>query len=188
MRKVAEPKFLTQDEIRRLFGAITNKRDRAMFLVAYRHGMRASEVGLLQVGDIDWRERRIYVRRLKGSLSGVHRLQVDELRLLKAHISPSASPTATVFDSNRRLPISRDQLHKLMRKYGEVAGIPPEKRHFHCLKHSIATHLLEAGMGIEFVQDWLGHACIRNTQIYAKITNPQRDKGADLAFQRLMKF
>jgi Phage integrase family len=47
-----------------------------------------------------------------------------------------------------------------MQTYGEVAGLPPEKRKFHCLKHSIATHLLDAGADLAFVKDWLGHANI----------------------------
>jgi integrase len=66
-------RFLTLDETIRLFRAIgTHRRDRALFLVAYRHGLRASEVGLLRVEDLDFKALRIMVHRLKGSHSGAH--------------------------------------------------------------------------------------------------------------------
>jgi site-specific recombinase XerD len=72
-----------------------------------------------------------------------------------------------VFASVRGTPISRRTLDWLMKRYGEKAELPPDKRHFHVLKHSIATHMLEAGADPRFVQDWLGHANIQNTVIYA---------------------
>ena len=56
--------FLTQDEVRRLFSVIKNKRDRAIFAVAYRHGLRASEVGLLHLTDVDLKQGRITIHRL----------------------------------------------------------------------------------------------------------------------------
>jgi site-specific recombinase XerD len=67
-------------------------------------------------------------------------------------------------------------LDELMKHYGERAGIPESKRHFHALKHSIATHLLDAGADLRFVQDWIGHASIRNTVIYAQLTSRRRDE------------
>ena len=62
--------FLTQEEVQRLFDAIKTKRDRAIFAVAYRHGLRASEVGMLQRTDVDKKAARITINRVKGSMSG----------------------------------------------------------------------------------------------------------------------
>ena len=59
-------KFLTLDEVRRLFAAIESKRDRAIFLIAYRHGLRASEVGMLRVADLEFKTLRLMTNRLKG--------------------------------------------------------------------------------------------------------------------------
>jgi type 1 fimbriae regulatory protein FimB len=158
-------RFLTLEELARLFAvARASPRDRALFLIAYRHGLRASEVGLLRTDDIDFRALRIMVHRLKGSHSGAHPMQPDEVKALRAHLRGQPSPPSPVlFPSNRGDPIARRTLDWLMKRYGEAASLPPAKRHFHCLKHSIATHLLEAGADLRFVQDWLGHANIQNT-------------------------
>jgi site-specific recombinase XerD len=61
-------------------------------------------------------------------------------------------------------------------------GIPESKRHFHVLKHSIATHLLDASADLRFVQDWIGHASIRNTVVYAQLTSRRRDEEARKVF------
>jgi len=61
-----------------------------------------------------------------------------------------------------------------MKFYGERAGLSPEKQHFHCMRHTCATRLLDQGVRVEEVQDILGHEDIRNTMIYAKITNVHR--------------
>jgi integrase len=78
--------FLTQDELRQLFKVIRSKRDRAIFLVAYRHGLRASEIGLLQRADMDVKQGRISIHRLKGSISGVYPIQPDVLKTIRSYI------------------------------------------------------------------------------------------------------
>ena len=168
--------FLTQAETRRLFHAIDSKRDTAMFLLAYRHGLRASEIGLLSTADLDLKQYRIHIHRLKNSLDGLHPLQPDEVKALKAYLKERDSPAPALFLSRNQTPISRRRLDELMKHYGQQAAIPESKRHFHALKHSIATHLLDAGADLRFVQDWIGHASIGNTVIYAQLTSRRRDE------------
>jgi len=178
-------KFLTTDETKRLFSAIKDRRDKAIFLIAYRHGLRASEVGLLQTGDLDFKKLRMMVHRLKGSLSGEHPLQADEARALKAWLKSRDTDSPILFPSRRGLPISRQMLDVLMKGYGEEATIPKDKRHFHVLKHSIATHLLDAGAELRFVQDWLGHSNIQNTVIYTALVSTSREAKARQYFLKL---
>ncbi len=112
------------------------KRNKAIFLVAYRHGLRASEVGLLRTSDLDFKKLRIMLHRLKGSYSGEHPLQQDEAKAIKAYLRERDHESPILFTSNRGDPISRRTLDWLMKTYGAEANIPPEKRHFHVLKHS----------------------------------------------------
>jgi len=137
--------FLTLDETKRLISAIKNKRDRAIFLIAYRHGLRASEIGLFRRTDFDSKQLQLIIHRKKGSRSGTHPLQPDESKAVKSYLRSRPDSSPVLFLSRRNLPIDRTMLHRLMRKYGELAKLPSEKQHFHVLKHTIATQMLEAG-------------------------------------------
>jgi site-specific recombinase XerD len=175
--------FLTQAEMHRLLDAIDSKRDYAIFLLAYRHGLRASEVGMLHTDDLNLKDYRLRINRLKKSLAGVHPLQPDEVKAIKSYLKERARSRApALFVSRNNTPISRRRLDELIKHYGERAGIPESKRHFHVLKHSIATHMLDAETDIRFVQDWIGHVSIGNTTIYAQLTSRRRDEGARKVF------
>ena len=177
MPNIKTIKYLTQDELKNLLKVIDYKRDKAIFLLAYRHGLRASEIGVLRVEDVDLNRGRIRINRLKHSQGGEYPMEPDEIRILKAWLKERRDSNY-LFPSRRGVPISRRTLDYMMKAYGEKAGIPEDKRHFHVLKHSIATHLLDAGADIRFVQDWIGHKNIQNTVVYAQITNRARDEQA----------
>jgi integrase len=109
--------FLTQAELRALFRVITRKRDRALFLIAYRHWLRASEVGLLRVDDLNFAQQRLTIHRVKRSLPGIYPLRADEVTAVKAYLRERKSPSPTLFLSQRGTPISRRQLDTLMKHY-----------------------------------------------------------------------
>ena len=129
-------RFLTLDGLGRLLAATRGSvHDRALFLLAYRHGLRASEVGLLRTEDLDLRALRLVVHRLKGSLSGTRPLQPDEAKALRAWLREREQPPSSIlFPSNRGDPIARRTPDWLMRTYGEQADLPPAERHFPALR------------------------------------------------------
>lgn len=174
-RRTGQVKYLTEPETEALFKAAgESPRDVCMLVLAYRRGLRASELGLLQVSDYLERDDRLVVKRLKGSAGGEYHLTKREVRTLKAWLRERGREPGPLFPSNRGTAISRKMLHVLMQRYGAAAGIPKEKRHMHALKHSCGTHLLNKGESIEDVQDHLGHRQIANTLIYAEFSNQRR--------------
>jgi len=174
--------YLTQEEMQRLFSVIKTRRDRAIFAVAYRHGLRASEVGMLQIADADLKTGRITINRVKGSLSGTYPMAPDTVKRIRSYLKTRKDPSPYLFISNRGLPIDRRTLWHLMGTYGKLAELPKEKHKFHALKHSIGTHILDAGEDIYFAKDWLGHKNIQNTTIYSKFSTGTRDARARKLF------
>src|ERR1700731_4273140 len=99
--------FLTQEEVRRLLAVITSKRDRALFQLAYHHGLRASEVSLLQRDDVHEKQGRIFIPRVKGSLAKTYPLQPEDLRCLRAYLRTREDDSPYLLISNRGIPLER---------------------------------------------------------------------------------
>ena len=173
------PEYLTPEETERLFRTITTVRDRALFRLAYHRGLRASELGMMQVSDYRPSAGRIFVRRLKGSNSGEYHLTKIEQQALRAWLRERGSAAGALFPSRNHHPISRFRLDQLMKKYCTAAGIPSVKAHMHALKHSCGTHLSALDPDIVAIQDHLGHANIQNTMKYIQIASKRRDEFAD---------
>ncbi len=168
------PRYLTQDELRRFFQVIADPRDQALFALIYNHGLRVGEVALLRRSNVDLSRRRIIVWRLKGGAWSAQPLFRSTAALLARHVAGiPADPEGPLFPG-RDGPLQKRQIQSLFCRYRDRAGLP---RHFTChsLRHSIATHLLDAGASLEFVQDHLGHQSIRSTSIYARITDHHRE-------------
>lgn len=174
--------FLCTEELAALFAAIHaggSERDLALFEVAYHRGLRASEVGLLKVGHLRLAQRRIYITRLKQGKSGEYPLTEREVKALRVWMRKRGQVAGPLFLSRNRKAISRRRLDQLMKHYGEGANLPEPKRHFHCLRHSCATQLVERDVDLLLIGDHLGHVDIRNTQIYAKVSGRKRQQLAE---------
>jgi len=165
--------------LKAFLAVIKSIRDRAIFTVMYWRGLRRSEVGTLQLSS--WRQEagRMYVVRRKGSESGEYPLSPAEQKALKAWLRIRGKAPGPLFPSRNGSGISGVMLDLLMKHYGELAGLPPELRHCHALKHSIGTHLVGRGAELFAIKDWLGHRDIKSTMEYVRFRSKQRDKVAN---------
>jgi integrase len=163
---------MTQTEVRAFLSAIEGLRDRTLFSLIYLYGLRVSEVTLLERADIDFDRSRIVIRRVKGGVWTERPLFSSVRELLEPLLSNIDSATGPLF-IGRSGPLKKRQIQALFTRYRNVAGLSTRYT-CHALRHSIATHLLDAGLPLEFVQDHLGHRNIRSTTIYARITDHYR--------------
>lgn len=166
--------YLTEDEVKRLREAASKtgrhgSRDSLIILLMYRHGLRVSELTDLKWNQIDFEASRLHVRRVKGSESGVHPIQGDELRALRK-MQRDANQAPWVFISERKGPLSSDAIQKMIARAGEVAGLGMPI-HPHMLRHACGYELANRYDNTRLVQDWLGHRNIQNTVIYSKLSD-----------------
>ena len=177
-----DSKYLEAEELDALFSVIKKPRDRAIFRVVYHRGLRASEVGILQLSDFNQRIGKLFVHRLKGSDSASQKLLPVELTALRAWVKERGPRPGPLFPSQMgarigKLGIHRNRLDQLMKTYCALAGIREAKAHMHALKHSCGTHLAEMGETAHFIQDHLGHINSQSTDVYMHFTPRMRDEG-----------
>jgi integrase len=160
---------LTKQEIRSLlaYAMASSARDWLMILVAYWHGLRASE--LIAIVRDDVQDGQLTVKRLKGSKRTVHPLIADDDPVFNESAGLAAFMRG--FKGNQRLfPVTRMTFFRIMRKHGKAAGLPIRKCHPHILKHSIAMQTIQSA-GIENVRQYLGHKSISSTGAYLKVSD-----------------
>jgi integrase len=173
-RKPETIRYWTEEEWDRFIKLVTNPMHRAMFIVAYHRGLRASETQKLQLSDVRLKDDRIQINRCKGSASGEFHMGAIESRALRIWLKLRGMDPGPLFRTRVGTGISQQMQDRLVKRYGELAGISRDKCHVHCLKHNCATHLLARGESLEDVQDHLGHRSIQSTERYAKFTSPRR--------------
>ena len=169
------PTYLTQSEIRQLFAAISNPRDRALFAVAYEYALRVGEIVLLDRDDIDLERGRIRIRRLKGGLSGERPIFRSLLPLLRQYLESRRDKRDALFVGLQG-GLKKRRIQDLFRFYATEADLPADRRHVHVLRHSAAVHVLDAGEDIDFARDHLGHRSIQSTMTYAQISDTRRHR------------
>jgi integrase len=167
-------KYFTKQELEKLFSQIHDRRDRVLFATIYYYGLRVSEAMLLRLDDIDLEHNRIYIHRVKGGISGEKPLFRSVKKLLQSYLEVRNPKGETLF-TGRQGNLKVGRIQQLFKRYLKEAELNSSYS-VHCLRHSIATHLVEAGQDINFVQDHLGHANIENTMIYARMTNKRREE------------
>jgi site-specific recombinase XerD len=184
------PKHLKDHEVESLFKVIKSLRDRAIFLLMLRCGLRVEEVADLSLADLDFRRARISVQNGKGGKGRVVYMSQDAYRALVAYLKQRGNSRARklfLVDKGalRGKPISVRGIQKRMEHYGKKAGLNVS---CHQLRHTMATQLLNADAELVTIQDLLGHSRITTTQRYCRVSNRkvQRDyfKAMEVLTQR----
>ena len=167
-------RYLTAHEVSGMMHAVRSgnngDRDYCLILLAFRHGMRISELLALRYQDMDLGAGRINIQRLKNGFSTVHPLMPDELDAIRIWTQVrstwrGAQITEAVFLSRKGGPMSRQQAYRIIRGAGERAGTVTNTTP-HMLRHACGYELAERGTDTRLIQDYLGHRNIRHTVRY----------------------
>lgn len=165
------PIVLSKAEIKQLFEVITNPKHYLLLALSYGAGLRVSEVVNLKVQDLDFTNNLIFIRQGKGNKDRVSLISDKLIINLKKFISPK-KPTEYIFTNLTGHKLTTRTAQKIFTINLNKAGIV-RPASFHSLRYSFATHLLENGTNLRYIQELLGHKDIKTTQIYTQVTNPE---------------
>ena len=164
------PVVLSRNEINLIFESIKNKKHRLLIALAYGSGLRVSEVIDLKVQDINLDDLVLHLKEAKGKKDRIT-VFPEKLKTDIQNMIAGKSGNDLVFESERGGKLTSRSAQKVFSDALKRSEIKKQAS-FHSLRHSFATHLLENGTDIRYIQELLGHQNIRTTQIYTKVTNP----------------
>lgn len=172
--KKSTPVVLSKDEIKRLLSAIKNKKHQLIIKLYYSSGLRLSEAINLKQKNIDFDEKVIWIRDGKGGKDRMTILSESLCKELK-EFCQYKNKDDFIFLNKYGDPMSARSIQKIVEKAKIDAKLQKDV-HIHTLRHSFATHLLEAGIDIRKIQELLGHSDLSTTQIYTKVSNEELKK------------
>jgi site-specific recombinase XerD len=185
------PRYLRDEQVELFFSVVKGQRDRAMFMLMLRCGLRVEEVANLTMGVIDVKRRTILIEDGKGAKDRVVYMSNDVLQSLSSYLKVRpASRARKIFLSAKGestgQPISIRGIQRRMERYARKAKI---RVSCHRLRHTMATQMLNADADLSTIQDLLGHSSVKTTQRYCRISNlkVQRDyfKAMEVIMQRI---
>jgi len=166
-RKPKAPYVPSVFEIEAILSKATCLRDKAILELLYSSGLRAAELCDLDIRDIE--KTQVVVRMGKGDDNRSVPLTQGAIETIEAYIQERGLHAGTLFETMMGKKIKRQNLSKLVTQYAEEAGI--EGVTTHTLRHACATHLLEAGADLRFIQTVLGHKTITSTERYTQLSS-----------------
>ncbi len=175
-RKISLPKVLSESEVKRFLAALKSPKHRAIAFVLYSGGLRVSEAARLKVKDIDAERGQIHVRQGKGRKDRYVMLSPVTLEVLREYVRVER-PYDWLFPAGHRRDrhITSRAIQNQVTCAAQRAGL--EKRVTpHLLRHTFATHLLEAGTDLRYIQELLVHTKISTTVIYTHVARRQAHK------------
>lgn len=173
----ALPKAMDSMDVKRLLAVIDNVRDRAMIVVLLRTGMRIGELLSLKMDALRLPENKILIWEGEKNSIGRSVLISDDAHLALSQWIDRRDPDITqVFYSQGRHTMSYTGARQMLTKYLERAGLIGKKYTLHCLRHTFATELLNAGMRLECLQQLLGHSNLQMTLRYARLSDQTREQ------------
>lgn len=168
MKEWKLPTVMSEQEVRDLLLHTYNLKHRCMLFFLYSAGLRISELLSLKPGDIDAQRGLIYVRRGKGRKDRVTLLSRVALTYMEEYCKEYA-PKTWLFEGPGGGPYGRRSVNYIIKRSGRLAGIT-KRISAHTLRHSFATHLLERGTDLRYIQTLLGHESSQTTERYAHVT------------------
>ncbi len=162
------PAVLSVEEVERLLKSFSNIKHKAIFTLCYSSGMRLGEILKIKISDIDSDRMQIRIQQGKGSKDRFSILAPKVLHLLRDYVK-EYRPKEYLFEGKNGGAYSSSSIQSLMRRHKQKAGIRKSAT-VHTLRHSFATHLLDNGTDIRFIQELLGHKHISTTQIYTHVS------------------
>ena len=164
------PVVLSRAEVQALLESVTNFKHLAILMVAYSGGLRLAEVAALRVPDIDSERMVIHVREGKGQKDRFVPLSPIVLEILREHYRISRPRDFLFSGQHEGRPITHSAIQRFVARIGKAAGIK-KRVTLHCLRHSFATHHLEAGTDLRTLQLLMGHANLKTTSRYLHISS-----------------
>jgi site-specific recombinase XerD len=162
------PQVLTQEEVISFLKAITNLKHRCIMMMIYSGGLRLGEVINLHINDLQIVQKRIFVRNGKGKKDRCTLLSDKAITLLQSYFE-LYMPVAWLFEGATGGKYSERSVQQIFTAAKTLSKINPDAT-VHTLRHSFATHLLEQGVDLRYIQELLGHASSKTTEIYTHIT------------------
>ena len=191
-RRKTLPDVLTVEEVRRIIDAVRTPHNKTYLWTVYSLGLRLQEGLALEVGDIDSARMLVHVHRGKGAKDRYVPLPASTLAMLRQYWATHRNPRLlfpATGRNRRRAPTATEPMGKAsvqgaMRRVVLQLGFR-KSIHVHTLRHSYATHLLEAGVNLRLIQQYLGHSSLQTTMVYLHLTS-QGQEQARAAIDRLM--
>jgi len=171
----ALPRAMDPEDIQQLLAVIEKPLDRAMILILLRTGMRIGELLATGMSEVNLREKQILIREAQKTRVGrVAYLSEDACKALVVWLHQRDLTKERLFYGQGRPCLSYTAIRMRFAKYLEAAGLAHKGYSLHCLRHTCATELLNAGMRLECLQQLLGHSSIEMTRRYARLTDNTR--------------